>query len=144
MYFGEVLDGDNCIDYRNISFTQTNPEYNQHDVYVCKNGEQTYMPSFTWHGFRYAEVRGITDEQATKDTLTFIPTHSAIDKVCDFNCDNETINKLVEITLRSDESNFIYYPYDCPHREKNGWTADAALSAEHTLLYFAVSSSGAR
>ena len=26
MYFGEVLDGDNCIDYRNISFAQTNPE----------------------------------------------------------------------------------------------------------------------
>ncbi|MBR5120338.1 MAG: hypothetical protein IKV02_05005, partial [Clostridia bacterium] len=25
---------------------------------------------------------------------------------------------------------------DCPHREKNGWTADAALSAEQTLLNF--------
>ena len=56
--------------------------------------------------------------------------------MCDFNCDNETINKLVEITLRSDESNFIYYPYDCPHREKNGWTADASLSAEQMLHTF--------
>ena len=135
LYFAETID-DNGVDFRSISFVKSNLEYVQHDVYICKDGKQEYKPSFTWHGFRYAEVRGITDEQATKDTLTFIPTHSAIDKVCDFNCDNETINKLVEITLRSDESNFIYYPYDCPHREKNGWTADASLSAEQMLYTF--------
>lgn len=135
LYFAETID-DNGVDFRSISFVKSNLEYVQHDVYICKDGKQEYKPSFTWHGFRYAEVRGITDEQATKDTLTFIPTHSAIDKVCDFNCDDETINKLVEITLRSDESNFIYYPYDCPHREKNGWTADASLSAEQMLYMF--------
>ena len=135
LYFAETID-DNGVDFRSISFVKSNLEYVQHDVYICKDRKQEYKPSFTWHGFRYAEVRGITDEQATKDTLTFIPTHSAIDKVCDFNCDNETINKLVEITLRSDESNFIYYPYDCPHREKNGWTADASLSAEQMLYTF--------
>ena len=135
LYFAETID-DNGVDFRSISFVKSNLEYVQHDVYICKDGKQEYKPSFTWHGFRYAEVRGITDEQATNDTLTFIPTHSAIDKVCDFNCDNETINKLVEITLRSDESNFIYYPYDCPHREKNGWTADASLSAEQMLYTF--------
>lgn len=135
LYFAETID-DNGVDFRSISFVKSNLEYVQHDVYICKDGKQEYKPSFTWHGFRYAEVRGITDEQATIDTLTFIPTHSAIDKVCDFNCDNETINKLVEITLRSDESNFIYYPYDCPHREKNGWTADASLSAEQMLYTF--------
>lgn len=135
LYFAETID-DNGVDFRSISFVKSNLEYVQHDVYICKDGKQEYKPSFTWHGFRYAEVRGITDEQATKDTLTFIPTHSAIDKVCDFNCDNETINKLVEITLRSDESNFIYYPYDCPHREKNGWTADSSLSAEQMLYTF--------
>lgn len=135
LYFAETID-DNGVDFRSISFVKSNLEYVQHDVYICKDGKQEYKPSFTWHGFRYAEVCGITDEQATNDTLTFIPTHSAIDKVCDFNCDNETINKLVEITLRSDESNFIYYPYDCPHREKNGWTADASLSAEQMLYTF--------
>ena len=31
-------------------------------------------------------------------------------------------------------TNFYYFPTDCPQREKNGWTADAALSAEHILL----------
>lgn len=135
LYFAEVID-DNGVDQRSISFEKSDREYVQHDVYVAKEGIQEYKPSFTWHGFRYAEIRGITDEQATKEILTFIPTHSAIEKKCDFDCDNETINKLVEITLRSDESNFMYYPYDCPHREKNGWTADASLSAEQMLYTF--------
>ncbi len=136
MYFGEVLDGDNCIDYRNISFAKTNLEYNQHDVYVCKNGAQTYMPSFTWHGFRYCEVRGLTDEQATADMVTFVSTRTDLPQMCKFECDNEVVNDLVKITLQSDKSNFVYYPYDCPHREKNGWTADAALSAEQMLYSF--------
>lgn len=135
LYFAETID-DSGVDFRSISFAKSNLEYVQHDVYICKDGIQEYKPSFTWHGFRYAEVRGITDRQATKNILTFIPTHSAIEKVCNFNCDDETINKLVEITLRSDESNFMYYPYDCPHREKNGWTADASLSAEQMLYTF--------
>ena len=34
----------------------------------------------------------------------------------------------------SDRSNFFYFPTDCPHREKNGWTGDAALSARHMLM----------
>ncbi len=135
LYFAETID-DSGVDFRSSSFAKSNLEYVQHDVYICKDGIQEYKPSFTWHGFRYAEVRGITDGQATKNTLTFIPTHSAIDKVCNFNCDDETINKLVEIMLRSDESNFIHYPYDCPQREKNGWTADASLSAEQMLYTF--------
>lgn len=136
MYFGEVLDGDNCIDYRNISFAQTDLEYNQHDVYICKDGAQTYMPSFTWHGFRYCEVRGLTEEQATSGAVTFVSTRTDLPKTCKFTCDNDTVNKLVELTLQSDKSNFVFYPYDCPHREKNGWTADAALSAEQILYSF--------
>ena len=32
------------------------------------------------------------------------------------------------------DTNLFHYPVDCPHREKNGWTADAALSCEQMLL----------
>ncbi|MBR4073504.1 MAG: hypothetical protein IKK24_06130, partial [Clostridia bacterium] len=38
--------------------------------------------------------------------------------------------------VRSDISNFHYFPTDCPHREKQGWTADASLSAEQMLFNF--------
>ena len=32
----------------------------------------------------------------------------------------------------------FYIPTDCPHREKNGWTGDIALSAEQMLVNFSV------
>lgn len=135
MTFGELLCG-NRLDMGNISYKQMGEGYSQHDVYVCKDGEQSYVPSFTWHGCRYCEVSGLTKEQATLDALVFIPTHSDLSAVSSFECDNNVINRLVEITLRSDLSNFMFYPYDCPHREKNGWTADAMLSCEQTLYSF--------
>lgn len=51
-----------------------------------------------------------------------------------FTCSDPTVNTLQELTRRSDLANFYYFPTDCPQREKNGWTADAALSSEHLLL----------
>ena len=37
-------------------------------LYICRGGgEETYMPSFTYYGFRYAYVRGIKEEQAVPD-----------------------------------------------------------------------------
>ena len=41
------------------------------DIYICNGqGEEVYTPSFTYHGFRYVTVTGITKQQATKDLLT--------------------------------------------------------------------------
>lgn len=107
------------------------------DVYICKGEKnETYTQTFTYHGFRYVKVTGITEEQATKDLLTFVVLHSDLKSRGSFNCSNETVNKLQEMTRRSDISNFHYFPTDCPQREKNGWTADAALSAEQLLLNY--------
>ena len=136
LYYGEVLDGDNSIDYRNISFDKTVDGYNQHDMYICMDGVQSYMPSFTWHGFRYCEVCGLSEQQATLDAVTFVSTRTQLPVVSKFSCDNDTVNKIVDIILQSDKSGFLYYPYDCPQREKNGWTADASLSTEQILYSF--------
>ncbi len=107
------------------------------DTYTCRGGaEETYMPSFTYHGFRYVKVRGITPEQATEELLTYVVLHSDIPSRGGFTCSDPVVNRLQEITRRSDTSNFHYFPTDCPHREKNGWTADAALSCEQLLLNF--------
>lgn len=119
-------------------FWERDKEIVHKDVYVCKGeGEEIYTPTFVYHGFRYVKVKGITKEQATTDLLTYLVIHSDIKSRGGFECSNETVNKLQEITRRSDVSNFHYFPTDCPQREKNGWTADAALSCEHLMLNFA-------
>lgn len=137
--FGEVLiDGklnkDNivcdlvCDDYK--------WQYVQHDEYICTDGWQTWIPSFTYHGFRYVYVTGLTAEQATLDALQYVVLHSDVGRRANFGCSDQTLNRIYDVTLRSDLSNLFYIPTDCPQREKNGWTADAALSAEQFLYNF--------
>ena len=53
-----------------------------------------------------------------------------------FHCSDEVLNKLQRMTEIATLANFYHFPTDCPHREKNGWTGDAVLSAEHTLLNY--------
>lgn len=133
--FGEILsNGKFCID--STTFEHCKNKYFQRDVYICKNGENIWEPRFTYHGFRYVKVEGITETQATGDLLTFVVFNTDLASKGSFECDNEIINALHKMSLNSTLSNFHHFPTDCPHREKNGWTADAALSSAHTLLYF--------
>ena len=107
------------------------------DTYVCKGeGIEVYEPRFTYHGFRYAKVSGITEEQATGELLTYLVYHTELNTRGDFESSDATLNKLQEMTRRSIVSNFHHIPTDCPQREKNGWTADAALSCEAALINF--------
>ena len=104
-------------------------------MYICKGGDEVYEPSFTYHGYRYCVVMGIDDEQATPELLTYLVMHSDIDSGRgSFECSDAVANKIQEISRRSDLANFYYFPTDCPHREKNGWTGDASVSCEHMLL----------
>lgn len=118
--------------YQNIRFKDG--ARTQEDEYTCAGGEAIHTPRFTYHGFQYVYVTGITSEQATPELLTYLIIHSDLEKRGSFSCDNKIINKIQEATVRSDLSNFHYIPTDCPQREKNGWTADAALSAEQMIL----------
>ncbi len=107
------------------------------DIYVCKGfGTEIYEPTFAYHGFRYVKVSGITEEQATKELLTYLVCHTELNTRGDFCCSDPIATTLQEITRRSIVSNFHHFPTDCPQREKNGWTADAALSCEAALLNF--------
>ena len=54
---------------------------------------------------------------------------------------NDVANKIYDMAKRSDISNFFYFPTDCPHREKNGWTGDASISAEHMIMTMGVENS---
>ncbi len=132
LQFGEHLSPDGGLDLRGMSFL---PEkYNHRDLYICKGGDETWMPTFTYHGFRYCLVMGLTEEQASKDLLTYVVMNTNLTKRASFSCSDDTTNKLWNAVLVSDLANFYHFPPDCPHREKNGWTGDAALSAEQMVL----------
>ncbi|MBQ2942418.1 MAG: family 78 glycoside hydrolase catalytic domain [Clostridia bacterium] len=141
LWHAELLKEDGSLDISSTIFdrptTQFYKEYSQKDLYIAKGeGEEIYTPSFTYHGFRYVYVTGITDEQATGELLTYIVMSTGFSEMGGFDCSSETVKTLFEMAKRSDRSNFYYFPTDCPHREKNGWTGDASISAPHmTYLY---------
>ena len=138
-YADSLIDGD--LNIAQIWFKYSGYERDEKivhkDTYVCKGvGEEIYQPTFTYHGFRYMKVSGITEEQATKDLLTCLVYHTELNTRADFTCSDAMATTLQEMTRRSIVSNFHHFPTDCPQREKNGWTADAALTCEAALLNF--------
>ena len=140
LWYGEELkDGnfDNTSTIFERPDTQFYKEYGQKDIYIAKgDGVEEYTPMFTFHGFRYVLVKGINETQAIKKLLTYNIMSSSLKTIGGFECSDETANTLFEMVKRSDISNFFYFPIDCPHREKNGWTGDASLSAAHTSLIY--------
>lgn len=138
---GEVVN-ENGLTIKNLIFGDCSPALMHKDVYICKGeGEEVYTPRFTYHGFQYVYVEGITDDQATTDLLTYVVFHSDVKSVGSFECSDEILNRIQDNVRRSDVSNFHYFPTDCPQREKNGWTGDIALSAEQIMLNFSAQNS---
>ena len=141
----ETYDEDGNFTNKQLGFCQNGrfPFYHEPDchtqrvVYTAKGeGVETYTPTFTYFGFRYVRVTGITEEQATDELLTYRVMSSDLRSLGGFSSSDETVNRIFRAVDNANRSNFFFFPTDCPHREKNGWTGDAAASAEQmTLLY---------
>jgi alpha-L-rhamnosidase len=96
--------------------------------YVLKEGQQSFQPSFTFFGFRYARVT--VTGGATVSDLVSVPITSVPERKSTFTCAHPLVNRLVENTVWSQRSNFIEVPTDCPQRdERLGWSGDAQVFA---------------
>ena len=66
----------------------------QIDVYICKGGdEEWFEPRFTFHGFRYVEVRGYPGEPELDDVAGDV-MHSDTPITGSFECAQPMINQL--------------------------------------------------
>lgn len=96
------------------------------EIYHLKgSGEEILEPSFTFHGFRYVEVTGLTAAPAL-DTITGIAVHSAMERTGSFECSSPLVNQLFQNIIWGQKGNHVEVPTDCPQRdERAGWTGDA-------------------
>jgi alpha-L-rhamnosidase len=93
--------------------------------YTCKGGDEIYEPHFTYMGFRYVEVTGLTEPQPDADVVTGCVIHSSATPCGDFTCSNNLVNKLAENIEWSQRSNMMGIPTDCCQRDdRNGATGD--------------------
>ena len=90
--------------------------------------EEVWEPRFTFHGFRYVEVTGLTEEQLTDEFLTGVVLHSQAAPTGDFECSDALVNQLQKNIDWGWRGNSLDVPTDCPQRdERLGWTGDAQV-----------------
>ena len=133
---------------------------NQTDQYTLKGGgaEESYTPSFTYHGFRYVAVRGLpADYTFMEDTIEAHFVHSDVPTtgmltlprldappVSSTGSHNgmsgaghnttDILNKVWAATQWSQKSQLWSIPTDCPQREKRGWMGDAHMSSSGLMF----------
>ena len=106
------------------------------DLYIAKGGgEETYTPRFTFHGFRYVEVSGLSRKPALDD-LRGLRLNADVPETGAFACSNDRLNRIQDMTRRTFLSNIFSVQSDCPHREKFGYGGDLVATNEAFLLNF--------
>jgi len=98
------------------------------DVYILKGqGQETWEPRFTFHGFQYIEVAGLPSKPKPGDIIGCV-IHSGTPPAGQFECSHPLVNRLWLNGLWSQKGNFLTVPTDCPQRdERLGWMGDAQV-----------------
>lgn len=99
------------------------------DIYVLKgNGEETFEPHFTFHGFQFIRITGYPGDQVLPEDVTAVALYSDMKPTGNFTTSNPLINQLQHNIQWGQKGNFLDVPTDCPQRdERLGWTGDAQV-----------------
>lgn len=128
LQFGEVLQEGKF--YRD-NLRTAKAEY----VYISDGKEHILRPHFTYYGFRYVKIEGIT-EFRLKDFKAYA-IYTDMPMRGKLKTGNPKINQLLSNVSWGMKSNFVDIPTDCPQRdERMGWTGDTQVFSE-TACFFA-------
>ncbi len=109
------------------------------DTFILSGGDDTFEPTFTFHGFRYAEITGFPGGLSADDVEAVV-VHSEMRRTGWFECSHPGVNQLVSNSIWGQKGNFLDVPTDCPQRdERLGWTGDIAAYAATAAYQFDVS-----
>ncbi len=132
LYHAEVLDKAGNFYIDNLRPAK------QKNEYTLKGGaEEVFEPHFTFQGFRYIRVEGLT--QIKPENFTAIALYSDMKPTGTFRSSSELINQLQHNIQWGQRGNFLDVPTDCPQRdERLGWTGDAQAFARTASFNFGV------
>ncbi len=117
--YSEVMQND-CF-YRD-NLRSAKAEY----LYLSDGNPARVRPHFTFYGFRFVKVEGVSNVRAEDFTACHI--RSDIDPISWIETDNPLVNRLFQNAMWGQFDNFLDIPTDCPQRdERLGWTGDAAI-----------------
>ena len=125
---GEVLQQGN---FYNANLRTAKSEY-----YYTSGGTETVIsPHFTFYGYRYVKVEGVSDLKISD--FKGICLYSDFEEKGFVETGNELVNRLFGNVRWGMKDNFLDVPTDCPQRdERMGWTGDAQVFSP-TATYMA-------
>ena len=113
--------------------------YIQQDKFISKGLPAVFEPKFSYKGFKYIQIDGIQNDFSVDD-IEIYRIANDVEIISDFECSDETINKLHGIMRRTMLNNFQGKPTDTPVWEKNGWLGDANCALDVMMYNFDMSS----
>ncbi len=136
LQFNEKLNDDGTVNMRHCS-RHTYGIFQTEEFILSGEGTEIFEPKFSYHGFQYVEVRGLS-QKPELETLTGRWVHTDLKETGRFRCSNSRFNRIHEVSLRSNLDNSHSIPTDCPNREKMGWTQDGMTTMEFNIYNYEV------
>lgn len=132
--FNERLNPDGTVDMQHLAGF-SGGRFQTAQFVLKGEGMERFEPRFTYFGFRYVQVTGLT-EKPSLDSLTGRWVHTAPEPVGSFACSNPLLNQMERMFVRTQLNNLHGIPTDCPQREKIGWAQDGCVTMEHAIYSF--------
>lgn len=108
----------------------------QQDFYICKGkGKEEWEPRFTYHGFRYVQISGLSEKPKLEDYTGWLVRTDA-SRIGTFECSDALINKFYNVSMWTIEDNIQGLLSDCPHRERCAWLGDTYVVGEAASYNF--------
>ncbi len=124
-----------CAGHADGNFYNANLRSAKSEYYYVSDGtEKTIVPHFTFFGYRYVKVEGVT--KLKKEDFKGLALYSNLEFAGQMETGHALVNRFIQNVQWGQKSNFVDVPTDCPQRdERMGWTGDAQVfSATATYL----------
>ena len=109
--FAEALTPDGSLYTANLRTAKAT------DTFVCSGGKDTFVPRFTYHGFRYVSIAGMGGNPPL-DAFTALVLGTDAAATAQFSCSSPLVNRLWANIVWGQRSNFVDVPTDCPQRDE--------------------------
>ncbi len=131
--FDENLNEDGTITVKSLN-SHTHGRYQAGELILSGKDSDLFEPSFTYHGFRYIQVKGLLSKPKPNDLIACM-VHNNVSSSGSFECSKELLNKVHNAFMFA-VNNSLHSVYTEPAREKITWTQDAHNIMEGAIFNF--------
>eukprot|EP01061_Rhynchopus_euleeides_P039938 TRINITY_DN6855_c0_g1_i1.p1 TRINITY_DN6855_c0_g1~~TRINITY_DN6855_c0_g1_i1.p1 ORF type:complete len:1019 (+),score=341.54 TRINITY_DN6855_c0_g1_i1:37-3093(+) len=116
----------------------------QRDDFLLQKSTATsiWEPKFSWHGMRYIELEIYSNGSTLMSdnvTVTCYAMRTSIDEaLTDLAISDAKLQKTLDMSLNTFDSNLMSVQSDCPHRERFGYGGDPLASGESFIARYDV------